>query len=107
MTRKSVYLAALGIGSAAAVWAARKMGRLLDNGAVRLAAVSDTERTPGTRTTPVPPDSVTVTTVTTGDPASNLPARTWVVDNGADWDGAPGELVVLPRAGAAPGRERK
>ena len=104
MTRKSVYLAALGIGSAAAVWAARKMGRLLDNGAVRLAAGG--ERMPGAAT-PVPADSVTVTTVTTGDPASNLPARTWVVDNGADWDGAPGELVVLPRAGAAPGRERK
>ena len=97
MARKSVLFTALGLGSAAAVWTARRIGRLLDSGPVRLASGGGTARTPTARTTPVPGDSVSVTTVTTGDPASNLPARTWVVDNSSDWDGSPGELVVLPR----------
>ena len=71
---------------------------MLDSGPVRLAAGAGTAGIPTPPTTPVPDDAVTVTTVTTGDPASNLPTRTWVVDNSADWDGSPGELVVLPRS---------
>ncbi|MCC9203453.1 hypothetical protein [Arthrobacter sp. zg-Y769] len=104
MTRKSVLLTALGVGSVATVWAVRMMERMLAHGAVRTAAGIDTAGVPDPDlpVTPVPRDAVT--TVTTGDPASNLPARTWVVDSSGDWDGSPGELVILPRPGAAPER---
>ncbi|MCC3277567.1 hypothetical protein LJ754_00085 [Arthrobacter sp. zg-Y40] len=97
MARTSVYLTTLGIGSAAAVWAARKLHRLTDNDAVRLASggAAAGTRVPRTVSAAGP---ATPTTVTTADPAANLPARTWVVDNSADWDGNPGELVVLPRS---------
>ncbi|MFB9798129.1 hypothetical protein ACFFON_14420 [Arthrobacter citreus] len=66
--------------------------------------------------TPVPPDAVTATapeTETEGNSAVDeeepLPVRTWVVDNSADWDGNPLEMVVPPdkrlrkgQPGAAP-----
>ena len=97
MARKSVLVTALGIGSAAAVLAARRLGRLLRSPAVRQAAAGRTAGTPGPQPAQAPNGTAAVATVTTADPAANLPARTWVVDNSADWDGNPGELVVLPR----------
>ncbi|WP_146361576.1 hypothetical protein [Arthrobacter yangruifuii] len=103
MTRKSLLFTALGVGSAAAVLAA--VERLLDHGAVRLAAGIDTAGVPepDLPVTPVPRDAVT--TVTTSDPASILPSRTWVVDDSTDWNGTPDELVVLPHPGTAPDRD--
>ena len=110
MARKSFLFAALGVGSVAAVWTARTVERMVAHGGVRMAsgigtAGIDTTGVPDPDlpVTPVPGD--TVTTVTTGDPASNLPARTWVVDSSGDWDGNPGELVVLPHAGGTPERK--
>ncbi|MDM7989656.1 hypothetical protein [Arthrobacter sp. zg-Y877] len=102
MPRKSLLFPALGIGSAAAVWAARTVVRMLDRRPLRLAAGLDTAglAEPDLPVTPVPRDAVT--TVTTGDPASDLPDRTWVVDEGTGWDGNPGELVVLPHSRQPP-----
>lgn len=100
MGRKSALYTALGLGSAATLWAIRRINRMLEHGAVRSAAGLDTTGIPdpGRTVTPVPEDTVTVTTVTTGDPAAELPARTWVVDNTSDWDGSPGELVIPSRS---------
>ena len=105
MARKSFLFAALGVGSVAAVWTARTVERMVTHGAVRMASGIDTTGVPDPDlpVTPVPGD--TVTTVTTGDPASNLPARTWVVDSSGDWDGNPGELIVLPHACGTTERE--
>ncbi|MCC3290633.1 MULTISPECIES: hypothetical protein [unclassified Arthrobacter] len=104
MARKSFLFTALGVGSVAAVWAVRTAERMLTHGVVRAAVRIDTSGVPGPDlpVTPVPGDAVT--TVTTGDPASNLPARTWVVDSSGDWEGNPGELVVLPHPGGTPER---
>ncbi|MCQ1949653.1 hypothetical protein NNX28_06880 [Arthrobacter sp. zg-Y859] len=104
MARKSFLFTALGVGSVAAAWAAWTVDRMLVHGAVRTAAGIDTAGVPDPDlpVTPVPGDAVT--TVTTGDPASNLPARTWVVDSSGAWDGNPGELVVLPHPGGTPER---
>ncbi|MCC3294655.1 hypothetical protein LJ756_08455 [Arthrobacter sp. zg-Y411] len=108
MARKSVLFTALGLGAAATVWTARRLRMLLAHGAVQMAAGPD----PGPAPQPAAAaaaaandDAPPVTTVTTGDPASNLPARTWVVDNGSDWDGNPGELVILPCNRTARGHE--
>lgn len=53
------------------------------------------------RVTPVPRDTVSATAAQDPEqpeePASGspgLPSRTWIVDNSADWDGNPQELVV-------------
>ena len=110
MARKSVLFTALGLGSAATVWTARRLRMLLAHGAVQMAA-GPAPGPEAERTAPQPTaangDPPQATTVTTGDPASNLPARTWVVDNGSDWDGNPGELVILPCNRTARGHESK
>ncbi|MET4061205.1 hypothetical protein ABIB35_002772 [Arthrobacter sp. UYP6] len=85
--------------------------------AVPSASATSASALPGWRqslpVTPVPQDAVTATsaeavpdeveptpgsTETTSD--TGLPSRTWMVDNSADWDGSPLELVVPPGTGS-------
>ncbi|WP_146068434.1 MULTISPECIES: hypothetical protein [unclassified Arthrobacter] len=88
LTTSAAAAAGLSAGAAFAL-----LKRLLNNKVV--------EQAGGLPVTPVPRDTVSATAAQDpedpDEPASGapgLPTRTWIVDNSADWDGSPLELVV-------------